>query len=432
MATTIYAIGMHKESKGSNLPVFLLETRRRIFCAAYNNDKVLSTFLGRPPRLSKRYTDIKLPLDLSDPELTADEAALDLSIRNLDADGWNTKGEYYRATWIRLRYISSGLREEILDFALSKIDANVERQLLDISRRIHETWETLPSHCRYWPTCWDDGLMTGDCLMLVVVYLSMYTPHTPLAMISPIIFSFPWVSIAEPLNVSLPPPKRIFLCRSNASPRVKTTNRLHLTDHYYSEFMVQKLLDRPPLVSNTALLRVSMDLLTTCLTLSRIHDRNYEFNRDFLNTILIIGIPTGSVLLSALQAHHKTSQPFPPSISRAEIIRTLSVLIMHLDTAARFDTRCDTNFDLCVKASRMFTRIIDAVLDPAPQTAVAVVGAEEVAGGGNLDLDLDLDLDLGLNVFGAPVLTEGFGGMEGMVGSLYDGVDWGAVGQWTF
>jgi hypothetical protein len=185
MATTIYAIGMHKESKGSNLPVFLLETRRRIFCAAYNNDKVLSTFLGRPPRLSKRHTDIKLPLDLSDPELTADEATLDLSIGNLDADGWNTKGEYYRATWIRLRYISSGLREEVLDFALSKIDANVERQLLDISRRIHETWETLPSHCRYWPTCWDDGLMTGDCLMLVVVYLSTYTPHTLLAMIPP-------------------------------------------------------------------------------------------------------------------------------------------------------------------------------------------------------------------------------------------------------
>jgi hypothetical protein len=196
--------------------------------------------------------------------------------------------------------------------------------------------------------------------------------------------------------------------------------------------MVQKLLDRPPLVSNTALLRVSIDLLTTCLTLGRIHDRNYDFNRDFLYTILIIGIPTGSVLVSALQAHHKTSRPFPPSISRAEIIRTLSVLIMHLDTAARFDTRSDTNFDLCVNASRMFTRIIDAVLDPAPQTAVAVVGAEEVASGGNLDLDLDLDLDLGLNVFGAPVLTEGFGGMEGMVGSLYDGVDWGAMGQWTF
>ncbi|KAF1357370.1 hypothetical protein EJ07DRAFT_157675 [Lizonia empirigonia] len=272
LATQIYALGMHKESTSADVPIWLTETRRRIFCSSYNQDKSISTFLGRPIRISKRHTDVKLPLDLRDDELTGAPAELDAAIQRLDSDGWNTKGQHSRASWIRLRHIASRLPEEILDFSLCTIDAN-------ISTRIRTSWDSLPSHVRYWKTCWDESYPSSVCLMLVVIHLT----------------------------------------------------------HWYNEFLIQKLLDHTPLTSNLAMLRVSTDLLSNVLTLGAIRDRTYDVHRDLLNCILLFGVPSASVLATALRQQHRSGQPFPASISRAEIVRMLSVLISHLDASAHLE-----------------------------------------------------------------------------------------------
>jgi hypothetical protein len=96
----MYALGIHQERKCAHAPIWLAETRRRIFCSSYNQDKSISTFLGRPIRISKRLTDISLPLDLADDQVTGDQAVLEAAIQALDADGWNTKGRWLRASWI--------------------------------------------------------------------------------------------------------------------------------------------------------------------------------------------------------------------------------------------------------------------------------------------------------------------------------------------
>jgi hypothetical protein len=322
-------------------------------------DKNVSTFLGRPLRLSKRHTDIRLPLDLSDEELTSDGQTLELACSELDADGWNTKGKYNRASWHRIRFTSASFREDILDFALSKIDSCVERQLLSISERIRSSWEAFPSHLRYWASCWEEGVKSGHCFMLVVVYLT----------------------------------------------------------HWYNEFMIQKLLDYQPLTSNLGLLRVSMDMLSTALTLGSLRDRTYDVHRDFLHTVLIFGIPTASVLATALQEQHRMGGNFPASISRSEIIRTLSVLINHLETAAHLDAGArpgDGNDNLCLRAARTFTKVIDKVLDEGPTVPNANVISETE--------DLSLDLDF----FTAGI--DGLNGVDGLAGTLYDGVDWAAFG----
>lgn len=100
LSTQIYALGIHKQSTSANIPTWLAETRRRLFCSSYNQDKFISTFVGRPIRISKRHTDVALPLDLSDEEVTGDPTVLDQAIRALDKDGWNTKGRWLRASWI--------------------------------------------------------------------------------------------------------------------------------------------------------------------------------------------------------------------------------------------------------------------------------------------------------------------------------------------
>lgn len=100
LATQVYALGIHQDRKCAQAPTWLAETRRRLFFAAYNQDKSISTFLGRPVRISKRYADARMPLDLSDEEVTGDEETLKAAIQALRADGWSTKGRWLRASWI--------------------------------------------------------------------------------------------------------------------------------------------------------------------------------------------------------------------------------------------------------------------------------------------------------------------------------------------
>jgi hypothetical protein len=209
---------------------------------------------------------------------------------------------------------------------------------------------------------------------------------------------------------------------------------VHLT-HWYTEFMIQKLLDYTPLTSNTPLLRVSVDLLSNVLTLGTVRDRSYDVHRDLLHCILLFGVPAASVLATALREQHATSQPFPPDISRSEIVRMLSVLISHLDAAAHVENsgarQGEANYNLCRKASKIFTKVIDAVLDSR-------IGATSEVTPSSDSLGLDFDFD----VFSGPGL-DGFESLEfsglgplGLSGNMTnagagEGIDWGAVGQWS-
>ncbi|OAL05435.1 hypothetical protein IQ06DRAFT_312803 [Phaeosphaeriaceae sp. SRC1lsM3a] len=379
LSTQIYALGIHKESTNTQVPTWLAETRRRIFCSSYNQDKSISTFVGRPIRISKRHTDVKLPLDISDEEVGSNQARLDQAIQALDQDGWNTKGRWLRATWIRLRYMSLQFREEILEFSLFKVDNTSRDQLLDISQRIRLSWDSLPNHLRYWKTCWDEGVPSSVCLMLTIVHLT----------------------------------------------------------HWYNEFMIQKLLDYTPITSHLALLRVSVDLLSHVLALATVRDRTYDVHRDLLHCILLYGIPAASVLATALREQHHTGHPFPAEISRSEIVRMLSVLISHLDAAAHAENsgarQGEANYNLCRKASKIFTKVIDAVLDSHSR------GSEVTPSSDNLGLDFNFEAFSGPGLDGFESLEfSGLGplGLSGNMGNpnagtVGDNIDWGAVGQWS-
>jgi hypothetical protein len=225
---------------------------------------------------------------------------------------------------------------------------------------------------RYWKTCWEEDVSSIVCLMLVAVHLT----------------------------------------------------------HWYNEFMIQKLLNLTSLTLNTALLRVSLDLLSNTLTLGTIRNRSYDIHRDMLQYMLLYGVPAASVLATALREQHQTGQQFPPEVSRAEIIRMLSVLISHLDGAAHVENsgarHGEANYNLCRKASKIFTKVIDAVLDSKTIEEITPTNDQLV-------------LDLGLDFFSGPGLDgfEGMGFPELGMGFRADsngndvGFDWGALGQWN-
>lgn len=132
LSTDMFLLGIHRDPEdevSSELPSCVLETRRRLFAAAYQLDKSMATLLGRPPRISWRHCDCRLPSDISDGDLFAGKHTLEHARNCLDSSGWNTNPVHQRASWIRLRFIISTFREEVLELFLQKPSAHVAESL---------------------------------------------------------------------------------------------------------------------------------------------------------------------------------------------------------------------------------------------------------------------------------------------------------------
>jgi hypothetical protein len=58
--SSVLALGYH-ELPAINIAPFLLRLRQRLFARTYSADKQTAVFLGRPPRLSKRFCTFQIP-----------------------------------------------------------------------------------------------------------------------------------------------------------------------------------------------------------------------------------------------------------------------------------------------------------------------------------------------------------------------------------
>jgi hypothetical protein len=58
-----YALGFHENIEAkSNAPPFLTDLRKTVFARAFSGDKNVAIFLGRPPRMSKKFAHFQIPL----------------------------------------------------------------------------------------------------------------------------------------------------------------------------------------------------------------------------------------------------------------------------------------------------------------------------------------------------------------------------------
>ena len=119
VATSVTALGFHREGTiVKSAPFMVAEIRKRMFIACFIVDKQLATLLGRPPRLSRRYSNCSLPLDLKDQEIMLQSDALSQKLSHTDFKGWNTKGKVTRVGCLRGMMISALIRDEILELCL--------------------------------------------------------------------------------------------------------------------------------------------------------------------------------------------------------------------------------------------------------------------------------------------------------------------------
>ncbi len=114
----IIAQGLHLETKSiTDLPFWLVEMHRRLLACTFSIDKLLCTFVGRPPRLSQRYCSVHIPLDLELQELTYEGEQLQNALSNIDESGWN-RVHTNKIQFLRSFLLCSRIREEVLELCL--------------------------------------------------------------------------------------------------------------------------------------------------------------------------------------------------------------------------------------------------------------------------------------------------------------------------
>ncbi|CAP79554.1 Pc23g00600 [Penicillium rubens Wisconsin 54-1255] len=335
LATGIFEFGAHRDTP-SLVPLFILESRRRLFAASYQLDKSIATFLGRPPRISWRHSDCLLPLDISDEDLAGHPHTLEAARRSLDANGWNIKKVYQPASWIRLRFIISTFREEILELSLQKLSPNRTEKLREVSSRCHQAWGLLPEHLQYTSSCWESDLPIGVKLISIISYIA----------------------------------------------------------YLYNEFSIQSLLYQDSKRTDSALLDVSSEILSTILTLGRQWERSVDIKGDFTWIALVYGFSCAGVLIRAMQEQARTGQPLLYSGSRSSLIRNLSVFISHLESMAGPEQATSPLF---IRATSVFSSIIDGILEPRREVPVNSTNPDTIL---NSDIETPFLFDLqGMDLF---------------------------------
>jgi len=126
LSTVVLALGFHRGSHDDpTVPAYLIELRNRAVAVAYELDKSLATFVGRPPRLQRRYCTLEMPLDLDDAVITGSSEAFEAAKARLDSSGWSWEGVMHPISRIRASFMLNLIREEILEMSLGLPSANL-------------------------------------------------------------------------------------------------------------------------------------------------------------------------------------------------------------------------------------------------------------------------------------------------------------------
>ncbi|KAH7129254.1 putative Zn(II)2Cys6 transcription factor [Dactylonectria macrodidyma] len=149
--SSLFALGYHQQqAHNPSLPNFLVNLRRAIFAHAYSADKNVSIFLGRPPRIHRRYCRFFLPSH--DIEITG-RGPFPLHY-------WPQDGAFdyiVEAQWMALCAL---LKEEILDLSDTEDSDEKRRKASSLELSAQEQWSAFPRSYRL-----EEPLMLKDRLV---------------------------------------------------------------------------------------------------------------------------------------------------------------------------------------------------------------------------------------------------------------------------
>jgi hypothetical protein len=149
---------------------------------------------------------------------------------------------------------------------------------------------------------------------------------------------------------------------------------------------IQRLLHRITQQALPALLEVSLELLCSSLVSAKPNNRIYETRRHFPTYILFYCSPAAGVLALELRRCTIEGVPLPSTVSRADVIRNLSVLTSSLEWLI---LPGDGNHKLCSELNKMLALVLDEVLNyEPPVNGVQDHNGEELVGGSFFDMPM--------------------------------------------
>ncbi|KAF6818327.1 fungal specific transcription factor [Colletotrichum sojae] len=344
-------LGYHDE--GTTVPYVPnigCEIKRKVFSYLFYMDKVLASFSGRPPLMSRRYARTPLPLDLKDEYLLSDKATLARHVANLDENGWNTEGALNSATFIRARVLLARIRDELFEIALGHGPVIPVETLLEIKDRELRTMAELPQVILFKEEDMQDRKMDVSVLYVRLIV------------------------------------------------------RL---EHLQNMFFIERLLAKRG-HDDGALLAVSYEMVSTTLMFWTNMDRLSVMNGDFEWLVMAYAAPGGGILCLELlkPTLRGGNHPQNPKVTRSSIIQKLSLLVGFLDWVSP----TAPNGDLCADCKVIIQHVLDQALNnpaaAAAGAASAAAGPDGAAGGGLLlpaaldamDWDFSTQLDFNFDL----------------------------------
>jgi hypothetical protein len=166
-------------------------------------------------------------------------------------------------------------------------------------------------------------------------------------------------------------------------------------DYLHMHFQIQRMLHRITQNALPALLEVSLKLLDTSIVATKPSNGVHVMRHHLPSLILFYCFPAAGFLALELRRCTLEGVSLPPSISRADVIRNLSVFTSCLEWIV---LPGDGNHKLCSELNKMLAMVLDEVLDYQPPK-VSGAGEEMV---GNANAFFDIEMEEGLQ----PIPTE--------------------------
>ncbi|CAI7588684.1 unnamed protein product [Penicillium glandicola] len=141
VVSAMFALGYHEnvEKTRPPIPTFLAELRKAAWATTYSADKNVAIFLGRPPRMSKRFCHFQVPLTPTSSDQVFNTSQVEDEVVRWKAD----TPVCYRAG-IRWATLCSALKEDILELLRSKHRENFNRKASIIRQKAETQWAHLP------------------------------------------------------------------------------------------------------------------------------------------------------------------------------------------------------------------------------------------------------------------------------------------------
>jgi hypothetical protein len=305
------AMGFQQEIRAdSRTPFFLAEIRKRSRISCYGQEVAVASLLGRPCRLSYRYTSLELPLELSDAELFSDGEQLTKALANIDSEGWNKTQRWQRITYMRANMLHAPRREDVIDLSLGNYTQEEILELVSKIRKRYEVqWSTAPDFIRE-------------------------VRGTP----------------------------------SNKSNSIIHALYMNVVRHGYlaNELFLQQVLIRKTGAPPDELIKSARMIFKDCMSLSARRGMLKDYRMDSIWILASQGLRSASILAVELYKQEQLPiYPTNPRLPRAETIRELSIFVERLsgmDLGDGWSSFCDRG-----------TRIIGSILNKilAPPRAVA-------------------------------------------------------------